>query len=328
MIDRKIPGQSRDELLSLFYSLYDMGWGCIMLCDSLKHFTYLEISLNTKTFPTIYTECEKAVFPLLGTLQLFMVNDVYQVYVGMRRCCIKIKNRKLHFNTRCLYFIIFLYLNSKMTVTLFENLFKSNNKQTYFQTKQMLSHCIIDTKTSALSEWVLLGLYFYLSKRYNTAIHVLEYPKSLTSLGQFPVSFDSHICIRDMLNKTNREYGFINIFQKIKLKTGKMITVSTKTEDQSFNTDELLKLSPGDRTITCPPGVLLYYLMFIYYHRLNDISRRHDCLHDLMLYVTTESPKFSPMDQLFSLGYLQKAFTIISDIANVYNCNIMMLALT
>ena len=81
-----------------------------------------------------------------------------------------------------------------------------------------------------------------------------------------------------------------------------MITVSTKTEDQSFITDELLKLSPGDRTITCPPGVLLYYLMFIYYHRLNDISRRQDCLYDLMLYVTTESPKFSPMDQLFSLG--------------------------
>jgi uncharacterized membrane-anchored protein len=38
----------------------------------------------------------------------------------------------------------------------------------------MLSHCIIDTKTSALSGWVLLGLHFYLNKRYNTAIHVLE----------------------------------------------------------------------------------------------------------------------------------------------------------
>jgi hypothetical protein len=50
----------------------------------------------------------------------------------------------------------------------------------------MLSHCIIDTKTSALSGWVLLGLHFYLNKRYNTAIHVLEYTKSLTSLGQFP----------------------------------------------------------------------------------------------------------------------------------------------
>ena len=232
-----------------------------------------------------------------------------------------------HFNTRRLYFIMFLYLNSNIIEILFKKVFKSN-KQNYFQTKQMLSHCIIDTKTCALSGWVLLGLYFYLSKRYNTAIHVLEYAKSLTSLGQFPVSFDSHISIRDMLSKTNREDGFINIFQKIKLKTGKMITVSTKTEDQSFITDELLKLSPGDRTIMCPPGVLLYYLMLIYYHRLNDISRRQDCLHDLMLYVATESPKFSPMDQLFSLGYLQKAFTIISDIESVYNCNIMMLALT
>ena len=52
----------------------------------------------------------------------------------------------------------------------------------------MLSHCIIDTKTCALSGWVLLGLHFYLNKRYNTAIHVLEYTKSLTSLGQFTVS--------------------------------------------------------------------------------------------------------------------------------------------
>jgi hypothetical protein len=75
----------------------------------------------------------------------------------------------------------------------------------------MLSHCIIDTKTSALSGWVLLGLYFNLNKRYITAIHVLEYTKSLTSLGQFSVSIDSHISIRDMLSNTNREYGFLNM---------------------------------------------------------------------------------------------------------------------
>ena len=55
-----------------------------------------------------------------------------------------------------------------------------------------------------------------------TAIHVLEYTKSLTSLGQFPVSIDFHISIRDVLSKTNREDGFLNIFQKIKLKTAKI----------------------------------------------------------------------------------------------------------
>jgi len=176
----------------------------------------------------------------------------------------------------------------------------------YFQTKQMLSHCIINTKTSALSGWVLLGLYFYLTKRYNTAIHVLEYAKSLTSLGQFPVSIDSHISIRDMLSKTNREYGFLNIFQKIKLKTAKVIKLISETEDQSFITDELLQLSPGGNYLICPPGVLLYYLMFIYYHQLNDISRRQDCLHDLMLYVTTESPKCCPLFQYFSLLYLRR----------------------
>ena len=90
-----------------------------------------------------------------------------------------------------------------------------------------------------------------------------------------------------MLSKTNREDGFLNIFQKIKLKTAKVITLSSKTEDQSFITDELLQLNPVNRSIMCPSRVLLYYLMFIYYHRLNDISRRQDCQHDLMLYVTT-----------------------------------------
>ena len=127
-----------------------------------------------------------------------------------------------------------------------------------------------------------------------------------------------------MLSKTNREDGFLNIFQKIKLKTTKIITLSSKTEDQSFITDELLQCYPGNRSITCPPEVLLYYLMFIYYHRLNDISRRHDCLHDLMLYVTTESPKCSPMLQYFSFYYLRRAFEIISDTDGVYNCTIMM----
>jgi len=130
-----------------------------------------------------------------------------------------------------------------------------------------------------------------------------------------------------MLSKTNREYGFLNIFQKIKLKTARGITLLTEIEDQSFITDELLQLYPGIRGIMCHPGVLLFYLMFISYHRLNDISRRQDCLHDLMLYVTTESPKFSPFFQLFSFCYLRQAFEIISDTESVYNCTIMLCTL-
>ena len=118
-----------------------------------------------------YTEFEKAVLPLLGILQGFRLGDEYKLHVCMRRCLIKFKNRKLHFNTRRLYFIIFLYFNSKITGILFQKAFK-NNKHNYFQTKQIISHCIIDTKTCALSGWVLLGLHFYLTRRYNTDIHV------------------------------------------------------------------------------------------------------------------------------------------------------------
>ena len=49
-----------------------------MLCDSLKHFSFPEISFNSRTFPTIYTEFEKAVLPLLGTLQGFRLDDDFQ----------------------------------------------------------------------------------------------------------------------------------------------------------------------------------------------------------------------------------------------------------
>jgi hypothetical protein len=323
MIDRRLPGQSRDVLLSLFHSLYDMGWGCLMLCDSLKHFSYFEIGLNSINIPTIYTEFEKAVFPLLGILTDFFIIKEYKLHDSMRRCYIKIKNRKLHFNTRRLYFIMFLYLNSEFTEKLFVKQCKSNNKHNYLQTKQILSHCLIDTKTCALSGWVVLGLHFYLTKRNNAALHVLEYAKSLTSLGQFPVSIHSHISIRDMLSETNREYGFINILKKIKLKTAKMIELSSETEDQSIITDELLQLYPGSRGIMCAPVILLYYLMFISYHRLNDISRRQDCLHDLMLCVTTESPKFIPALQIHLLFYPRRAFEIISDTDGFYKCDSM-----
>jgi hypothetical protein len=79
-----------------------------------------------------------------------------------------------------------------------------------------------------------------------------------------------------MLSKTNREYEFINIFQKIKLKTAKLIGLISETEDQSFITDELLQLYPGNRYIKCPTEVLLYYLMFISYHRLNALMEIYD----------------------------------------------------
>jgi len=288
------------------------------------HFSYYGICVNSRNIPTIYTEFEKAVFSLLCILQGSMKRDEYKLHMCMRRCYIKIKNRKLHFNTRRLYFILFLYINSNITNILFKNVCTSNNKRNYFHTKQLLSHCIIDTKNSALSGWVLLGLYFYLTKRYNAAIHVLEYVKSLVSLGQFPVNSHSHIPIRDMLSNTNREYGFINIFQKMKLKTARVIMLSPFTEDQSFTiTDELLQRFPGNRVIMCPPGVLLYYLRFISYHRLNDISRRQDCLLDLMLYVKKLYPKCGPWLQLSSLCYLRRAFINISDPQSAINCAIM-----
>jgi len=64
--------------------------------------------------------------------------------------------------------------------------------------------------------------------------------------------------------------------------------------------------------------------MFIYYHRLNDVSKRQNCLHDLMLYVTTESPKLSPMYQCASFTCLGQAFAIISDTDAANNCTIML----
>jgi hypothetical protein len=103
-------------------------------------------------------------------------------------------------------FIAFFYLNSRITEILFKKPCNPNNKQISFQTKQTLSHCMIETKNGALSGWVLLGLYFHLNKQYKPAIRVLKYTKSLTSLGQYFVSIYSHISIRDMLSETNREY--------------------------------------------------------------------------------------------------------------------------
>jgi hypothetical protein len=59
----------------------DMGWGCIMLCDYLKHFSCSEIGLNSRNLPTVYTEFERAVFPLLGILQEVMPGDEYKLHV-------------------------------------------------------------------------------------------------------------------------------------------------------------------------------------------------------------------------------------------------------
>jgi hypothetical protein len=78
-----------------------------MLCDSLKHFSYSEISLN---FQTIYIEFEKAVFLLLGILEDAISYDEYKLHVCMRKSCIKIKNKKnyilIHVVYTSLYFFI------------------------------------------------------------------------------------------------------------------------------------------------------------------------------------------------------------------------------
>ena len=65
--------------------------------------TFNNVSVYIVCLCAFYTEFEKAVLPLLGILQGFRLGDEYKLHVCMRRCCIKIKNRKLHFNTRRLY---------------------------------------------------------------------------------------------------------------------------------------------------------------------------------------------------------------------------------
>ena len=98
------------------------------------------------------------------------------------------------------------------------------------------------------------------------------------------------------------------------------IRLGLQIEGQFFITDELL---PSNSIFVCLPGVLLYFLMFISYQRLNDISRRQDCLHDLMWYATTESPKFSLIHHFSSIVYLRRAFRIVSDTDAADNSDIM-----
>jgi hypothetical protein len=100
-------------------------------------------------------------------------------------------------------------------------------------------------------------LYFYLNKQYKPAIHVLKYTKSLTSLGQYFVSIYSHISIRDMLSETNREYRFINSFQKFKLKTARAVKLKTKKNDKSFIKDELLQRFPSNTDLFCHPSIMV-----------------------------------------------------------------------
>jgi hypothetical protein len=43
--------------------------------SGLRHISYSKISLNSRTFPTIYTELEKAEFPLQGILEDTLLDE-------------------------------------------------------------------------------------------------------------------------------------------------------------------------------------------------------------------------------------------------------------
>ena len=95
----------------------------------------------------------------------------------------------------CFLFFFCLHTDKNIAVYISQLVFLPS----YWQTSGSFVHAYfwhsVNTHIWAHTFQVSLGLHFYLCKRYNTAIHDLGNTKSLTSLGHFPVSLESHISI-------------------------------------------------------------------------------------------------------------------------------------
>ncbi|XP_071124084.1 uncharacterized protein [Mytilus edulis] len=277
MFENKLEGRAREILLDKLYTLHSCGWQCVLFSDQLSNFyvskwmDYTELyildtidianSLNSKLLYWTYNMTDDNI-----ERETYLNNRVIRQIVSCDQSSLK------YFYT---YYMSLWCARYAQSIPLTST--RSSNKHQYKHYKSCLCTLLQNIHHDAVSGWLMLASFFYKTKQYTKALHILMYSLSKCTpekLYSFMEMSDFHY--RSLKLKSFQKKTIVRLW-KIML-----------VDDMKFYENSCL--IPNELQMELESGMYFissilygYFLTFLCHYHLNNIRQFQDSLHTLQL---------------------------------------------
>ncbi|XP_071173740.1 uncharacterized protein [Mytilus edulis] len=277
MFENNIEGPAREILLENLYILRSYSWRCILFSDQICQFRVPTINFPIEPNEFHVYDFQKIVNSKLLTLANVMAPD-FIFRTGSSLLFKRAVRQIFSCEKSSIKYIVSYYMSiccTPLAEGIKLNTCNSNNKCQYRKYTSCLSLLLQNIYHDAVSGWMMLASYFYKTKQYNNALHVIAYAISKCSPEK----------LYNNRNMDHNQQQLVNL----KLFQRKNITFLLKIlliENMLFlwNSELIpdeLKSEACNGIYTYQSPAYPYFLNFLCHYRLNNVKQCHDCLKDL-----------------------------------------------
>ncbi|XP_071126633.1 uncharacterized protein [Mytilus edulis] len=335
MFENKIEGRAREILLEKLYTLHSYRWRCILFSNQLSNFheSMWKDHIQPHTLHTI------EVVKTLHSVLLWFTNDVFISTKCNTYTSTKIIHQIVFSDNSSLKYVYTNYmsvLGSQYAQSAPLNSTKTCNKHQYKQYKSCICTLLQNIYHDAVSGWLMLASFFYKSKQYSKALHIISYSISKCS----PEKLQFFMDMSDIHYQTLKLKLFqnISIVQLWKI----MLIGSMKFVHNSWLIPNELQMEVENRGYRISSIVYGYFLKFVCHFQLNNARQCQDCLHSLQNVISENyfieniklyhSKKYTILGIVFQLlgdnESARQAFMQSVEIEPDYSCNTSVKRLT
>ncbi|XP_076072043.1 uncharacterized protein LOC143043747 [Mytilus galloprovincialis] len=306
MFEYKIEGRTREILLNKLYTLQSYGWRCVLFSDQLSNF-HVSIRMNhIKPHKLHAIEVAKT----LSSKLTFISNVLKEPYAKKTTYSYK---RKIHQIVCCdqtsLKYIYTYYLSvscARFAQAIPLDSTRSNKHQ-YKQYNSCLCNLLQNVYHDSVSGWLMIASFFYKTKQYNKALHILEYSLSKCTpekLYYFMDMSDSHYQLLEL--KSFQEKSIVRLWKT-------MLVDFIKFDRNSCLIPNELQMEVENGPCNISSIVYAYFLKLLCHYHFNDVRQYQDCLTTLILVADTYCIEKIEEFQVRYYNILGIAFQLLGD---------------
>ncbi|VDI76592.1 Hypothetical predicted protein [Mytilus galloprovincialis] len=315
LFENKIKGHEKQILLNRLYVLNSCNWQCVLFSHQMSPFRR-EVLLSPiePTFLHIY-EIEKFLFSMINVSGCTTLNLTMKQRI---RIALSFENSKIK---HIYWYYISKFCRQSVQYLPFKDPFISCNKSNYKHYKICIRTLLENLRHDAVSGWLLLASFFYKSKLYSSAVHVLKYSLSKCTLDKMLPLQNLSIENYKLLNlKLFRKMTIVQLWKFLLLDCVIFYPHSTLIPHE-------LQIEVMSDIRRIPPVVYAHFLLVLCHHRLNNEQQCRHSLQDLNLTIEENYLIPQPMGKFFSYEILGIAFQITGDIESAKSAFIQSIAL-
>ncbi|XP_071126621.1 uncharacterized protein [Mytilus edulis] len=274
MFENKIEGRVREILLEKLYTLHSYGWRCILFSNQLSNF-HVSMWMDHIEPHTLHTI--EVVKTLHSKLLWFTIN-VYSSTKCNTNTSTKIIHQIVFSDNSSLKYVSTYYMSvwgSKYAQSAPLNSTRRGNKHQYRQYKSCLCTLLQNIYHDAVSGWLMLASFFYKSKQYSKALHIIAYSILKCSPEKLQILMD----LSDIHYQTLK----LKLFQNISIvQLWKIMLIDRMNFlRNSWLIPNELQMEVENGAYHISSKVYAYFLKLLCHYQLNNARQCQDCLHTL-----------------------------------------------